>query len=340
VITNDIWLFKEEIFMTTPPRLHDINWLRDIIQKQKPFTMVCLINDTELFESDGDYLTVFDGINEKNMNLMLSSIDRAGARAPYRCELYPSAQSQLSERQERLGVMYSNLDRSFSGVPPFKDWVIEWIDGRIVAPDTSIILHHYLSEVILPRIRPCHIRIQIPHLVLLEIEAKGNRSSTEKRLSLSAFDEIRRLRLEAGATSFTRPLDTTLMLNFSQISGRRRVDEFIRREIRDQMTSGLGPPARNEQIVLLTRDLMMASVASAEDIDAFYFCPAKPEMTEFSITTTILAKIILETAVTFEKIRIEGLFKDSAMICKGMWSGKTLMDWYKKRLRVSFQKTK
>lgn len=314
------------------PQPKQILWLQELLQKGLPDKkMSCFHNETKLFESDVERLTVLES-NDKDR--ILASIDRAGARIPYRCELYPSASSQLSDRQRKLGVMYSNIDRSYSNFPSFSEWFVDWVDGRMVAPDTGIIIDHYFTEVLLSRILPEKIRIQIPRLVILEIEAKGNRSKPEeKRLSLSAFNELRILRLEAHAQPSSAELDTSLLSSFHQISGERRMDVFIRREIRDEMYR-FGTPKQQEQIVLLTRDLIMASSASAEDIDAFYLCPAEPEKTQFPVNAAVLAKIILETAVTLGKIRIGGLVKDRSVVCEGMWSGKNVMDWYKKRLRV------
>jgi len=327
----------------TTPLIRDIKWLQKSIQ-EKQNRFVGFSNRTKLFESDSAYLIAHENIEEKYRNRMLASIDRAGVRVPYRCELYPSAQSHLSKKQRQLGVMYNDIDRSFENFPSFRDWFIEWVDNRIVAPDTGILLNHYLSEVLLPRISPITIRIRIPRFSVLEIEARGTRSGNSKedarnytRLSLSAFDEVRRLRLEADAIPFSSPIKADLMRSFSQISGQRNVDAFIRLEIWDQMYGRNTIPEWTEHIVLLTRDMMMACAASAEDIDAFYFSPAKPEKTEFEVNPQILTKIILETAVTFGEIRIEGLFKDRSMICEGMWSGKTLLDWYNRRIRVYFR---
>lgn len=321
----------------TPRKLRTVKYLQEFLQMQKPSIRLTRVDGKNLFNYESSRLTISEDIDEKDKNDLTASIDRAGARIPYRCELYPSTQSQSSEKQKKLGVMYSNLDRSYTGVPPFPDWFTDWVYGRIVAPDTGIILNHYLSEVLLPRLTTQKLNIQIPHLVILELEARANRNKKAKRLSISAFHEIRRLRLEARASRFSHPLDPSILTNVSLISGKRKMDEFIRREIRDQ-NGWKGIPKWNDQIVLLTRDLMMASAASAEDIDAFYLCPANPETTEFFVDVSTLAKIILETAVTLENVCIEELFEGRSMICEGIWSGKTVMDWYKKRFRSYFIK--
>ena len=323
--------------MATIPRIHDIEWLETEIQRRGPFLCLeCFNNDNKLFESTIDTLAISEKLQISERDQVLESIDRSGNRLPYRCELYPSLISQRSERQIRLGVKYANIDQTYASVPAFPDWFTEWVDGRIVVPDTGIILNHYLSEVLLPRIRPRQIRIMIPRIVLLEIEERGNRGKKGARLSLSAFNEIRNLRFEVGASPFPKPVKADIMSSFSKISGSRGVDGFIRLEIWDQTRSGGRIPSREEEMIILTRDMMMASTASAEDLDAFYLCSAKPEETEFEVDVRKLAKIIIETAVTFETIRLEGLSDDASVIIEGMWSGKDIMGWSKKRIRVHY----
>jgi len=114
------------------------------------------------------------------------------------------------------------------------------------------------------------------------------------------------------------------------------MDPIIRQEIKDEMyvEEGYSSPKWQEHIVLLTRDLMMACSASAEEIDTFYFCSAKPEKREFKTNVNGLVKIIIEVAVTFGRIRIEGFYDNRSLIFEGMWSGKNVMDWYKERLMV------
>jgi len=291
----------------------------------------CFHNDDMLFESDSflgqGNLRVNDGPEKDKV---LASIDRAGARVPYRCEFYPSAASQQSDKYHRLGVKYENIVREFPDNPTFhtfEDWFLGWIEDSIIVPDSCIIIDHYLSKVILPRIRR-RLRIRIPRFVLLELEKKGNRNDENKRLVFSAFNEIRKLRLDFDASPFPNPIRTDLQASFSQISGDKNIDSFIRTEIWDY---------RNifGHMVLLTRDLIMACVASAEDIDAFYLCPAQPEQNEFSINN--FSSIITEIAVTFNEIKLEGMWDDHSLIIEGMWSGKDIMDWGKNRLKMHLE---
>jgi len=288
--------------------------------------------DIPIFESD-----IFLGkgiirvLESPQKNRMLASIDRAGARIPYRSEFYPSVASQQSEKYRQLGVKLSNIDETYDleHFHNFDEWFSGWVDDRIIVPDTCVIIEHYLSEIILPRISG-ELSIRIPRFVLLELESMSRRNRSEderaekRRLIFSAFNEIRKLRLTYNAMPFPNPVRADLQARFSQLSGSGIIDSLIRTEI-------WGHREQFKSMVLLTRDLIMACTASAEDTDTFYICPAEPEKTEFEIKN--FPQIITETAVTFNEVRIEGLWDDHSLIIQGMWSGKDIMDWGNNRLK-------
>jgi len=287
-------------------------------------------------------LIIGDKLDESKRSKVLGAVDRAGLRLPYRCELYPSATSQRSDKYTQLGVKYSNIDDSFPTNPTFhnfNDWFLDWVDGRIVVPDTCFIQEHYLSEVVLPRVSE-KLRIKIPRFVILELEAIGNRDykseeikNEKKRLVFSAFNEVRRLQLEMGAIHFPHPIKGDYLANFSQIAGSKGVDSFIRLEIWDNTRGRSTRLEREDDMVLLTRDMIMACTASAEDIDTFYFSTAEPQKTEFYVNSNEVVSLLHETAVTFGEIRLKCSLMKEDLIIEGMWSGKDIMDWGKKRLK-------
>jgi hypothetical protein len=304
--------------------------------------IICYYKDDKLFESEikmrEGVIKIESNLDKENRNRVLSSIDRAGVRTPYRCELYLSAESQQTPKYKLLGVKYFDLDAKPDNFYTFDEWFLNWINGRIVVPDTCIIYHHYLSEVILPRISK-NIKIKIPRFVIFELESIANRENKkskykgeDKRLAFSAFNEIRKLRTDASAIPLSKSIDGNLLADFSRISGERRADGFIRLEMLNEMYSNT--TTIQKPMVLLTKDMVMACTASAEDIDTFYFCPAKPDKKEFYINSNQLASIIYETAITFNEIRIDEKFKDKSLNIKGMWSGKDIMDWGYKRLKI------
>ena len=173
-------------------------------------------NDNQLFKSDfflgKDNIRVIDS---REKGKMLASIDRAGSRIPYRCEFYPSVASQQSDRYAQLGVKYSDIDAPVQSeyFHSFDDWINGWVEDRVVVTDTCIIIEHYLSEVILPRLKR-GLRLRIPRFVLLELEFKGRRNREGKRLAFSAFNEIRKLRLNYDAMPFPSPVRADLPLKF------------------------------------------------------------------------------------------------------------------------------
>ena len=108
-------------------KLRSIEWIHDEIQttlrrSQSGITLTCFSEEgnreRKLFETDTSKLTVSQN---EDRDRTLAAIDRAGIRVPYRCEVYPSASSQLSEKQKQLGVMYSNLDKKFANFPQFSE---------------------------------------------------------------------------------------------------------------------------------------------------------------------------------------------------------------------------
>ena len=83
-----------------------------------------------------------------NKGYVFNSIDRAGSRLPYQCELYPSQASQRSSKIEEFGISYPfDIDSKGKKVESFDIWFQNWLDGRILVPDTCIIEEHYLSHV-------------------------------------------------------------------------------------------------------------------------------------------------------------------------------------------------
>ena len=130
--------------------LRTMDYLKQLLESAKPFKLTLDSDGTELLECDPALthkitVTTDACAKSKIRDSLIACVDRAGARVPYRCELYPSTRSQSSKNQELLGVMYSNLDKKYTNFPQFSEWFIKWVDGRSVAPDTGIILNHSLS---------------------------------------------------------------------------------------------------------------------------------------------------------------------------------------------------
>jgi hypothetical protein len=272
-------------------------------------------------------------INEPYLAWIINSLDRAGQRLPYQCELYPSTESQQERRFEGMPFSYPHdIDQTIRDRESFQEWFLRWLDTRILVPDTCVILEHYLTSVLLPRLSS-KIKIRIPRFVLLELESIGNRKAYDKRLAFSAFNEIRNLRLNYDATTFSAPITADLLANFANITSRKGADSFIRYEMGREMERIDAKDARNRQMALITRDLIMACTASAENIDTFYLSPSMPSIIQFDKFN--ISKIITELAVSFGQIIIEDFVDDHSLVLKGMWSGKDIIDWQRDNLRFS-----
>jgi len=280
--------------------------------------------------------TIDDGLTQEDFDKVLSSVDRAGSRLPYQCELYPSSDSQRSPNMNSIGTAYPfDIDDSKIKSTSFEEWFYRWLDDRILVPDTCILLEHYLSNVLLPRLKQ-KIQIKIPRFVILELEAISSReraSKLSKRQVFSAFNELRNLRLNYGASVFPSPVKANLLADFSSITGSKRADSFIRLEIWEEMERIGASDTRNRQMVLLTRDMVMACTASAENIDTFYLSPGLPMRRIFYQFN--ISKIITELAITFNEIRIEDFVEENILELQGMWSGKSIFDWQKGNLRFA-----
>jgi hypothetical protein len=295
-------------------------------------------NNTKLLEADLDVSTINikPNLSETEETVLLNAIDRTGSRTPYRCEFYPSASSQNSTNFSKYGVKYANIDQNFADNPnfsTFRDWFNGLLNNRIIVPDTCILQNHYLSKVLLPRIQDT-LKIRIPRTVILELESKGNLEPKNKPVIFSTFNEIRKLQLQYHAQNFPDPIRGEFQANFSKIIGAGGGDRFIRLEIWDYLklfSGGMRSLNTDEEMILLTKDMMMASAASAEGLDTFYLCPAQPKK---SYKLTNLNQLVTELAIGFSKIRIEGLFKEYDVCCEGIWSGKDIMDWGLDRLRI------
>ncbi|MBA7705471.1 hypothetical protein ES703_114301 [subsurface metagenome] len=270
-------------------------------------------------------------LEEPYLAWIISSLDRAGQRLPYQCELYPSTESQQGERFAGMAFSYSDdIDQAIRDRESFQDWFLRWLDTRILVPDTCVVLEHYLTSVLLPRLSS-KIQISVPRFVLLELESIGNRKAYDKRLAFSAFNEIRNLRLNHDATTFTSPITADLLANFANISSRKGADSFIRYEMRREMERIDAMDTRYKQMVLITRDLIMACTASAENIDTFYLSSSMPSRKQFYKFN--ISKIITELAVSFGEIIIEDFVDDHSLVLKGMWSGKDIIDWQNENLQ-------
>jgi len=149
------------------------------------------------------------------------------------------------------------------------------------------------------------------------------------RITISALTEVQVLK-SLGAETIFSPLKPDLLSGYIAHAGKGFADPFIRKEIQDSKRSW----GELIQSVFLTRDMMNALAACAEDLDTFYFSQTSSHQDIFSVNYDRMADILTETAIIFETIGVHGLFPRKVTILEGMWPTKSNIDWLRGRLRM------
>ena len=294
--------------------------------KVDPKTMV--ISGGEFVNLTGD---------PKTRENLLDSLDRVGA-FDLVSDFLPSTSTKMliSGTLDKIG---SSKDTSE------EDWAMWFLslihavkaasDSLVLVPDTNFFMRHYCSNILLPLLGKGDfkkLRFKLARLVISEIEAKCNRAkerSLEKRLALFAAREALFL-MQQFATNFPQ-VDRELQTAFSNIAGKGFADSLIRREIHDFIK------LEGKGVVFLTADLMNALAATAEGLDVLYFT-RKDEEPKPIRDVEQLAELVIDTAITFEEIRIDAIVGEEtkqSVLVEGMWSGKTPSDWQNDCIRMS-----
>jgi len=275
--------------------------------------------------------------DSKTRENLLDSLDRVGA-FDLVSDFLPSAPTKvlISGTSDKIGSSRETNEEDWA------TWFLALIHtvkaasnkSLVLVPDTNFFMRHYCSNLLLPLLGEedfKKLRFKLPILVISEIEAKCNRAkgSLEKRLAFYAAREILFL-LQQSATHFPQ-VDIELQTGFSNIAGKGLADSLIRREIHDFIEF------KGERVIFLTADLMNALAATAEGLDVFYFTK-KDEEAKPIRDVEQLAELIIDVAITFEKIRIDAIVGDKtkeSVLVEGMWGGKTPSDWQKDCIRMS-----
>jgi len=116
---------------------------------------------------------------------------------------------------------------------------------------------------------------------------------------------------------------------FNKGSGREIPDALIREEI--QNYGGM----TDEKTIYLTRDMVSALTANAEDLDAIYMAPKSPDQTTLvDIGLREIREMIIETATDYGSIVLRW-DNDASFKIDGVWSGKNWYDYSRQRVRVT-----
>src|SRR5919106_1920954 len=229
-------------------------------------------------------------------------------------------------------------------------------------PDTNVLRRHYYSNFLLDIISRSRLedtlRILIPRLVILEIENKYNRSSSEdkekknqnrdtdseiyngyikgkeRRLGLSSIKEVISIKKNGGLTNSR--ISSSLLESFSRASGSKYADHWIRKEIQEFISTLHGVEKRNtngevfiekSNAILLTCDIMNSLVAVSENINTFYVLRNEPP--ELTISSpSFFANLVYNTAIHSGECTCRIVYRqEETFDVIGMWRGKTTYDW-------------
>lgn len=284
--------------------------------------------------SGGEFLILTT--DHQSRENLLDSLDRVGA-FDLVSDFLPSTSTKglISSTLNEIGSSKETNEKGWT------KWFLRLIRvvkahsrSLVLVPDTNFFMRHYCSSILLPLLGQedfRKLRFRLPRLVIFEIEAICNRAkkgSPKKRLAFYAIREVLFL-MQQFAAHFPE-VDINLLTGFSKIAGKGFADSWIRREIHDFIEF------KGEGVIFLTADLMNALAATAEGLDVFYFAK-KDENVKPIRNIEQLAELIIDIAITFEKIKIDvivGNEPKASLLVEGMWRGKTPSDWQKDCIRI------
>lgn len=123
-----------------------------------------LVTEPEIFTIHDRILNITAPENEKDY--VHSICERAGLFRQ-QMEYFPSSHNRLQVMTQQSGVKFDDI-----GNPGWPRWFIELIKGKLVIPDTNILMNHTLSVHILPRVSPL---LRLSRISILELEALANK---------------------------------------------------------------------------------------------------------------------------------------------------------------------
>ena len=228
-----------------------------------------------------------------------------------------------------------------SNISTFSDEFVPWFEklteGKILIPDTNTILNRTVTSLSLMSQSELleHIVLQIPRLVILEMERKandsGNKKLIDKRKTFLGYAEL--MELKNFGSQPMKELEQETLIGFSGISGTTHTDALIRREISEAKLND-----KNSQIIndytLITSDMVNSLSAIAEGINTIYV--SKIPNWENNIrkgNIFQIARLLITTSSLFEKITLSNGSKKFDI--EGMWEGKNNSDWFDQKVFVT-----
>lgn len=215
----------------------------------------------------------------------------------------------------------------------FDSWFVNLTENKILIPDTNTIMNRTLTSLSFMSENDIlsNIVLQIPRLVILEMERKANQTGGNKAVKRKTFlSYVELMELKNFGAKPMRELERETLIDFSSIAGAIHTDALIRREIKDAQKKDFDSGTTNDY-TLITSDMVNSLSAIAEGINTIYISKI-PKWDQRIREAKILqiCKLIISTAALFEKISISGNSKKIEII--GIWEGKNNSDWFEQRV--------
>jgi hypothetical protein len=212
----------------------------------------------------------------------------------------------------------------------FKSWLPAFVKGKVFVPDTNAIMNCSLSglKFIMGLDFLKKLPIQIPRLLVLELERKANPKSSDgekaylaKREAMLAYQEL--IYLKNSGASLLPELDKDTFDGFPRLSGEQMTDSWIRREIREAIIKNIRD---DRKTVFFTSDLTSALSGIAEGLDTLYVSKLSSEEKLLRAGDLYqVSRLIVTLAALYNDITVS--INSKQFLFKGMWTGKTTVDW-------------
>ena len=303
-----------------------------------------LVESLEQHRSEKGQLIVGASINESRPLFICE-----GYREEYTLKIKAEGDDLkiLQNAMNKCGIFDSrlsfNLENEFKNIATnekeFDQYFLDLLVDHVLIPDTNIVVDHVITSLNFIMENPFIGKrsINIPRLLILELEARANRKTNDdpeklriKRETMFAYEELILLK-ESGATMLGS-LDRQTHEGFTNIAGKGNTDSWIRREVHDAedndtIESGKKP-------LFITRDMINSLSMVSEGVETIYVSkhenyPENPR----TLNLEQIAKLIISCSILFEKV--EDVFVNGKKASfTGVWNGKSATDWIKDKIMV------
>lgn len=296
------------------------NWINELLKNNKIIKVFGDSNNCFIIHSR-EKKVEFDNTNEKLKNVFKKS-------GLYHFEIGFSPSLKFTQEGKYFHSKNDMFGKKIETFNAYDSWFSKLFDALnskvILIPDTNIIKYcvytNYLKRLSLTY------SIQIPRLTILEVESQYNRTKGKDGEKVrSAFqDMVEILKIEYDGGEIIPFVDKILLETFAKASGNGLADAWIRMEVAKYILDHKNRVEGSKKtFIFLSSDLMNSLSANAEDLNVLYFFSTN----EQNYDNRNILSLIINTAVAFEKCRIETDDPAKKYEIEGMWNGKNPEEW-------------